>query len=112
VRGASCVRSFIQARSGPENIRRPGQPLGEKLEQLVQERQALQAQLGQSLKDADQTRDKQQTGKTGQGSKREDAKGSKMEEFTPRDETSKLASSGVQWFAALFVFGDRRRSSG
>jgi len=96
------------------------QAMGEKLDQQVQDRQILQAQLSQSLKDADQGRDEQQTRKTGQGSKREDVKGYTMEEVTPRDEASKLTSSGVQWFAtlgilvvvALFVVGGRRRRSG
>ncbi len=96
------------------------QAMGKKLDQQVQDRQTLQAQLSQSLKDADQARDEQQTRKTEQGSKREDVKGYKMEEVASQDETSKLASSGVQWFAtlgilvvvALFVAGGRRRRSG
>lgn len=81
------------------------QATGKKLQQQVQDRQALQAQLSRSLKDADQGRDEQQTRMADQGSKQEDVKGYTMEEVTSQDKTSKPASSGVQWFASLGILG-------
>ncbi|MCF8108391.1 MAG: cobaltochelatase subunit CobN [Desulfohalobiaceae bacterium] len=87
------------------------QATGKKLQQQVQDRQALQAQLSQSLKDADQARDEQRQEKAAretasdQGAKRQDVKGYKLEKIESRDKTSKLASSGVQWFASLGILG-------
>ena len=100
------------------------QSVGKALIQQITDRRNLQKRLREgfkerSLENSDEiskTSSKQKAYPT-PGDKIESIEGYKMEEVNSKDETTDLSSSGVQWFASvfiiliigLFVFGARRR---
>ncbi len=87
------------------------QAAGKPLEQQVRDRKMLQKQLNEGFKKSPQTPDagtsqtkpvpKEQPSKAMADEK--NIEGYKMEEIKKTEETTDLASSGVQWFASLFI---------
>ncbi|MFW6142791.1 MAG: cobaltochelatase subunit CobN, partial [Desulfovermiculus sp.] len=88
------------------------QATGQKLSKQLKAREALQQKLQQSLQRSprEQSKDQPQNKrvndseqKTSGGAEQQEVTGYKLEKKDSRDETSKLSSSGVQWFASLII---------
>lgn len=85
------------------------QAMGKKLAEQVADRKALQQQLNEGFeKTPAKNMEKPPENKPGQVSKKlsdpKTVEGYKMEEFKDReDESTDLTSSGIQWYASLFV---------
>ncbi|HKI50143.1 MAG TPA: hypothetical protein VKA69_12500, partial [Desulfobacteria bacterium] len=87
------------------------QAAGKTLEQQVRDRKMLQKQLTEGFKKSPQTPNSgtsqtESVNKEQPSKEMEDEKsieGYKMEEIKKTEETTDLASSGVQWFASLFI---------
>jgi cobaltochelatase CobN len=87
------------------------QAMGKTLAEQVRERKALQQKLNDGFNKKPQTSEpktsqtksppKQQPSKESADTK--DIEGYKMEEIQKNEETTDLSSSGVQWFASLFI---------
>jgi cobaltochelatase CobN len=87
------------------------QATGHKLSRQVQARQELQQKLQQSLHESSrkQSKDHQQketdedSEQKNFGGAQQEVTGYKMEKMDTRDQSTQLASSGVQWFASLVI---------
>ena len=78
------------------------QAAGKTLDKQVQERVDLLEKLKQGFNEkTKQSNDQKETLKKGKDSAA--VEGYKMEEIKTKDESTELASSGIQWFASLFV---------
>lgn len=85
---------------------------GMELQKRIQNRKDLQKKLSQSLKQSapsrEQAQDTNKAKKPGEkkapkGSEKEKVKGYKMEKIDGQEKTTKLSSSGVQWFVSLGI---------
>ena len=96
---------------GGEIQNRIEQAMGKTLEEQVRERKALQKQLNEGFDKKPQASDPMESQakstKEPQPSKEsvedKSIEGYKMEEIKNSEETTDLSSSGVQWFASLFI---------
>ena len=80
---------------------------GKTLEDQVENQKRVMEALSRSLaQKPEQTKAEQkETAKKESDSTDKTVEGYRMEEMKSDDETSKVSSSGVQWFAALFIMG-------
>ena len=87
------------------------QAMGNVLAEQVKARKDLQKKLNEGFTKKPQSSDKkvsranpdQQKEVSKEGTESKMVKGYKMEEIKAKDETTDISSSGVQWFASLFV---------
>ncbi len=77
------------------------QAMGKALAEQLKARRELQKELNKGFTQKPRAEDQKEVPKTGIELKM--VKGYKMEEVKEKDETTELTSSGVQWFASLFV---------
>ena len=77
------------------------QAMGKALDEQLKARRELQKELKEGFVKKPRAADQKEVSRAGIESKM--VKGYKMEEVKAMDETTELTSSGVQWFASLFV---------
>ena len=87
------------------------QAMGKALAEQIKAREELQKRLNEGFTKKPQSEDQKASRASSEKQKEvskteeqsEVIKGYKMEEVKTKDETTELSSSGVQWFAALFI---------